>query len=267
MVKNREFPEDGELVVGTVKGVQNFGAFVKLEEYPGKEGFIHIAEVASGWVKHIRDHVRDQQRVVCKVIGVDTSKGHVDLSLKRVNDHQKRDSIQLWKNEQKAEKLFEMVAEKLGRSVDGCYAEFGNKLLETYDNMYTAFEEAAYEPETLQNDGFEGDWLDAFSEIAGNNIVVPFVDIRGYLNLVSHAPDGIKMIKNALADAEKSEYEDVNIKISYIGAPHYMIKVRAPDYKVAEEEMKKAVGKTLEKLKTLGGEGSFSREHEEKKSA
>src|SRR5687767_3246284 len=37
MVKLNPFPEEGELVVGTVREVQNFGAFVTLEEYPGKE--------------------------------------------------------------------------------------------------------------------------------------------------------------------------------------------------------------------------------------
>nr|NIP36032.1 S1 RNA-binding domain-containing protein [Thermoplasmata archaeon]NIS13138.1 S1 RNA-binding domain-containing protein [Thermoplasmata archaeon]NIS21032.1 S1 RNA-binding domain-containing protein [Thermoplasmata archaeon]NIT78497.1 S1 RNA-binding domain-containing protein [Thermoplasmata archaeon]NIW83598.1 S1 RNA-binding domain-containing protein [Thermoplasmata archaeon] len=61
------FPEEGELVVGTVVKVENFGAFVSLEEYPGKEGFIHVAEVAPGWVKYIRDYVRENQKIVTKV--------------------------------------------------------------------------------------------------------------------------------------------------------------------------------------------------------
>ena len=29
-----EYPEEGDLVVGTVKNVRNFGAFIELEEYP-----------------------------------------------------------------------------------------------------------------------------------------------------------------------------------------------------------------------------------------
>src|SRR5688572_32691078 len=81
VAKLNPFPEEGELVVGTVREVQNFGAFVTLEEYTGKEGFCHIREVAPGWVKRIRDYVREQQRVVCKVLGVDEKKGHVDLSI------------------------------------------------------------------------------------------------------------------------------------------------------------------------------------------
>src|SRR5207302_7807512 len=81
-----DWPDEGELVVCTVANVKNFGAFVTLDEYESKEGFIHIAEVSSGWIKYIRDYVREGQKVVCKVLKVDQEKGHIDLSLKAVKD-------------------------------------------------------------------------------------------------------------------------------------------------------------------------------------
>ncbi len=90
MSRARGFPENGELVVCTVTSVKNFGAFVTLDEYDNKEGFVHVRDVASGWVKYIRDFIREGQKIVCKVLGVDSSKGHIDLSLKSVNEHQKR---------------------------------------------------------------------------------------------------------------------------------------------------------------------------------
>ena len=102
MLKADDFPEEGELIIGTVQTVKNYGAFVILDEYENKEGFIHITEVATGWIKYIRDYIRERQKVVCKVLRVDKSKGHVDLSLKQVNEHQRREKIQDWKNEQKA---------------------------------------------------------------------------------------------------------------------------------------------------------------------
>ena len=87
MSRTRSFPENGELVVCTVTSVKNFGAFVTLDEYDNKEGFVHVRDVASGWVKYIRDFIREGQKIVCKVLGVDSSKGHIDLSLKSVNEH------------------------------------------------------------------------------------------------------------------------------------------------------------------------------------
>lgn len=60
--KNQEWPSEGELIVATVYKVLGYGAFANLEEYEGKEAFIHISEVSSGWVKNIRDHVRENQK-------------------------------------------------------------------------------------------------------------------------------------------------------------------------------------------------------------
>ena len=62
----KDYPGEGELIVGTVMKVQGFGAFVSLDEYPHKEGFIHISEIATGWVKRIRNHVREKQKLYAR---------------------------------------------------------------------------------------------------------------------------------------------------------------------------------------------------------
>jgi len=262
MIK-KDYPKTGDLVVGTVIKVQNFGAFVTLDEYPGKEGFIHIAEIATGWVKRIRNHIRERQKVVCKVMHVDRVKNHVDLSLKRVNEHQKREKIQEWKNSQKSEKLLEMLSKRLNKNIEQCYDEFANSLIKKYGTLYAAFEEAAYDIETLKKDGFKGDWLKDFETIAKTSITIPFVNIKGYVTVTSWLPDGISHIRNALMEAEHSEFEDVEIQIKYIAAPHYMITVRAPDYKVAEDEMKKTVEKIEDSIKKHYGNCEFHRKLEE----
>ena len=46
-------PQEGELVVVTVKTVKQNGCYVDLDEFEGIEGFIFIGEIASGWVKNI----------------------------------------------------------------------------------------------------------------------------------------------------------------------------------------------------------------------
>ena len=118
--KSQEWPDEGELIVGTVYKVLNYGAFAKLEEYQGKEAFIHISEVSSGWVKNIRDHVRENQKIVCRVLRVNPKKGHVDASLKRIREDQRTKKIQHWKIEQKAEKFLELGHSCLCSSWDLC---------------------------------------------------------------------------------------------------------------------------------------------------
>jgi len=266
VVKLNPFPEEGELVVGTVREVQNFGAFVTLEEYKGKEGFCHIREVAPGWVKRIRDYVREQQRVVCKVMGVDSKKGHVDLSIKAVNDHQKRETIQAWKNEQKADKFLEILAEREASTVEKVMAAYGRKLIETFGTMFQAFQEAAeYGEKVFADEGITGAWIPGFVAFAKENIQAQFVDIAGYVDIQSAMPDGVKHVSKALKQAEKSEFDDVTIEVAYMGAPHYRVTVRAPDFKIAETELEKAAGRAVEAIQKAGGSGSFHRELEAKK--
>ncbi|MBM4249213.1 MAG: translation initiation factor IF-2 subunit alpha [Euryarchaeota archaeon] len=258
MVKLSTYPDEGELVVCTVRDVRDFGAFVTLSEYQNREGFIHVAEVATGWVKYIRDHVREGQKIVCKVLRVDQVKEHIDLSLKQVNEHARKEKIQEWKNEQRAEKLFEIVAQGLHRTVAECYQDFGKSLVEKYGMLYTAFEECAVDPKALERDGLKGAWTRAFVSVAQENIVPPRVAIHGYLELTCARRDGINRIKEALVKAAGTGKGQISIQ--YLGAPRYRILVNALDYKVAEDILQEAVDRALGAIKAAGGKGDFVRE-------
>lgn len=258
MLRVDDYPEISELVVGTVQNVKNYGAFITLDEYNNKEGFIHVAEVTGGWVKYIRDYIKEGQKVVCKVLKVDRSKGHIDLSLKRVNEHQKREKIQMWKNEQKAQKLLEIAANKINKNINECYEEFGFALIEKYGTLYNIFELCTIKPTILKEDGFKGDWIDVLKEVAINNISPPYVNIVGYIDMTCPLPDGINHIKNALMEAKKTD--DVNLVVQYVGAPKYRLGVKATDYKTAESELKKASERAIDYIQNHGGSGKFYKE-------
>jgi translation initiation factor 2 subunit 1 len=253
-----DWPDEGELVVCSVSNVKNFGAFVTLDEYESKEGFIHIAEVSSGWIKYIRDYVREGQKVVCKVLKVDKEKGHIDLSLKAVNEHQRREKIQEWKNEQKAENLLGIVATRLGKTPAECWEEFGYDLLDSFGTLYRAFEESVMDEQALEDEGFKGPWVKTFVEVARENIVPPHVMIDGYVEATDFGPDGALHLREALTKAAL-ESDGVSVKVQYIGAPRYRIVVRAPDYKSAEEEIQKAANRVMKALTAKGGEATFHR--------
>ncbi len=258
MPKTNEFPEEGELVVCTVQSVKNFGAFVTLDEYANKEGFVHVRDVATGWVKYIRDYIREGQKVVCKVLGVDLSKGHIDLSLKSVNEHQKREKIQQWKNETKADKLMEIVGQNLGLTSQEAYERYSPELIEKFGSLYNAFEQTAVNPDALKESGLQGDWIDAFTEVAKDNVTPPFVQISGIVELKCPSPDGVECIKMALlAGMDKA---GDNLTVQYVGAPRYRVVMSAPDYKTAEDDLKVVTNAMIETVKERGGEGAFHRD-------
>jgi translation initiation factor 2 subunit 1 len=252
-----ELPEEGELVVGTVTSIRNFGAFVTLDEYANKEAFIHLSEVATGWVKYIRDHIREGQKIVARVLRVDPSKGQVDLSLKRINDHQRREKIQGWKNEQRAIKLLGVVAPILKVEPTELDALFGAALVERYGSLFAAFEAAIADPKKFQKDHGKAAWVAAVVKVAEDNLVPPHVTIRGTLEVSDSAPDGVDHVRAALAAAEAVDPESITVQ--YVGAPRYRVVVSGAQYKHAEELLKKATENALASIKSAGGQGTFAR--------
>lgn len=259
MSRAKGFPESGELVVCSVTSVKNFGAFVTLDEYGDKEGFVHIRDVATGWVKYIRDYIREGQKIVCKVLDTDPSKGHIDLSLKGVNEHQKREKIQQWKNEKKAEKLVEIVAANASMSVDEAYELFANEMLELYGTLYDAFESVAMDADEFRSE-YEGDWVDVFISVAIENIIPPYVEISGVMTMRSFAPDGVEVIRNALNKGLSAIGDDEGeVDITCVGCPKYRILVRADNYKIAEEILKNVSAAAMDMVEASGGEATFTR--------
>ncbi|MEF8779916.1 MAG: translation initiation factor IF-2 subunit alpha [Haloferacaceae archaeon] len=263
-MKYSGYPDQGELVVGKVDEIADFGVFVDLEQYENKRGLVHISEVASGWIKNVRDHVREGQTVVAKVLDVDRSSQQIDLSLKDVNEHQRKDKIQEWKNEQKADNWLLLA---LGEAVsDEQYEAVANGLLAEFETLYDGFEAAAIRgTEGLSDVDLDDEEIDAIVETARENVSVPYVDVTGYVDLESPAPDGVDAIKEALSAAEGNGDvpEEIDLEVTYVGSPEYRIRVRAPDYKTAEDELEASAARAREAIKSAGGTGQFHRERHE----
>ncbi len=252
-----EWPSEGELVLGHVQTVKDFGAFIQLEEYEDKVGFIHISEISSGWVKRIRDHIREGQKRVCKVLRVDRSQGHIDLSLKQVNEHQRREKIQAWKNHQKAEKLLSIVAEEMGWTIDDCYEKFAYDLIDELGSLYDAFEMCTINEDALKEAGFQGEWVDTFTKIARENISPPYVSITGYLELSSRDKVGVDHVREALQTFE--DQGESKVEVSYMAAPKYRVEVRSTDYKLAEDVFETQAKEAVKQMEKLGGTGKYYR--------
>jgi polyribonucleotide nucleotidyltransferase len=71
--------EVGQVYEGTVLKLLDFGAIVNI--LPGKDGLLHISEIANERIKDINDYLKDGQQVKVKVIQTD-EKGRVRLSAK-----------------------------------------------------------------------------------------------------------------------------------------------------------------------------------------
>lgn len=81
--------EVGKAYDGTVAKILDFGAIVNI--LPGKDGLLHISQIANERVNHVTDYLKEGQKVRVKVIGLD-EKGRVRLSMKALTEEPKEDS-------------------------------------------------------------------------------------------------------------------------------------------------------------------------------
>ena len=75
-----------EYYMGKVKRIEKFGAF--LEIFPGKDGLLHISEIAEERTKAVEDVLKLGDELMVKVIEID-NQGRVNLSRKVVLKEEK----------------------------------------------------------------------------------------------------------------------------------------------------------------------------------
>lgn len=253
-----EWPETGDLVIATIETVTDYGAYVKLDEYE-KRGLLHVSEISSSWIRNIRDFVREGQKMVLKVLRVDSEKGHIDLSLRRVTKRERIEKILSWKKERKADALLRGVAEKVGVSSVELY-ETAGKLVEDKFGLYEGFEKAVIDgPEAIMKIGVPENIAKAFVEVAQERIHVKRVKVKGVLEIRCMKPNGVKIIKEAFQEA-KSDKKDAEVRFYVIAAPKYSIEVLAENYKRAEDVLQKAAQSVMSNITKAGGQGTFRRE-------
>jgi translation initiation factor 2 subunit 1 len=263
MVKKRaEWPEPDDYAVAVATKVASYGAYVTLPEYGDKEGFIHISEISSTWVRNIRNHIHENMRTVVKVLQVDTQKKHIDCSLRRVSAEAKRAKNNEWKRAQKAEKLLESVANENGMTVDQIYEQLGWPLEDTYGEIYKGLERAAEGgAEALEEVKADKKLKKQIADLSKVRIEIPSVDIDGELSVVVPGPAGIEVIKRALSDALEQGKDDkrLSVEIYALGAPRYKLHIVGPTYKDAEDLLQSIMNVAKKSIENNGGSVSLSR--------
>ncbi|MCX2977723.1 polyribonucleotide nucleotidyltransferase [Candidatus Marimicrobium litorale] len=73
--------EVGAVYTGTVARIVDFGAFVNI--LPGKDGLVHISQIANERVENVTDHLSEGEEVRVKVLDVD-QRGRIKLSIKEL---------------------------------------------------------------------------------------------------------------------------------------------------------------------------------------
>lgn len=256
MLYRREgFPEEGEVVLCTVNRINPNSVFVHIDDYD-KQGMIHISEIAPGRIRNIRDYVMENKVIVCKVLSINRERGHIDLSLRRVNETLRRNKLDEVKQEQKAEKIIEVIAKDMKKDPLKVYEEVAKPVLEKYDMVHVAFADVAVGKTTLEQLEVPKDYRKELEEAIAKRFKPEKIPLGGILKLQSYAADGIEVVKKVLSDLEKIK----NADIVYLGGGNYKIKIDSEDVKKDEKVLDQKIEEVLEFIKKHNGSGSFVKE-------
>ncbi len=237
LLKKEGWPEEDELVLCSVTGINPHSVFCTLDEYGGRTGMIHISEIASGRIRNIREYVQEGKKVVCKILQINKEKGHIDLSLRRVNEMQKRLKLNQIKQEQLAEKIIENLAKELNEKPLDLYKKIAEKTVEKYGSVFGAFELVSKGELDLAK-VLDAKIAEPLTNAIQGRIKPPQVTIAGYMKLTSYSSDGLSEIKETLGFATAE-----GIEVRYLGAGTYHFEITTENYKIAEKALKQALDK------------------------
>jgi translation initiation factor 2 subunit 1 len=254
-MESKIIPLVGELVIASVTKISKFGAYCKLPEYNDLEVFLPTREVSSGWIKNIREHIHEGQKLVCSVIYHDKEKGTIDISLKRVSPSASKEKIRSYNLEKRLSAVF-LQAVKTAKEQENKEAliktattEFGTytNLVQNATNSTNEFAQSKL-PKKVK----ELILKELESKRKQKRFLVAYLATLYTFNTVSGASE-LRGIMSSI--------KELGVDVKYIGAPRYRLLAEGSDYASAEAKIKKAEMLVKDRLK----KGVFELEKEKLK--
>ncbi len=245
LLYDKESPSEQELTIGQVIKIEDHGVYVLLEEY-GKEAYIPLKELSTRFIKHPRELVKLNQRVIVKIYRIRRGGLIINASMKRVLPGERQKKLQEWRKLRKSLIMLSQLSEKLNMPLKEVIEKIGKPLVAYYDTPYDAFEAVVRWGESvLEEVGLPSEFIQPLVEIARSNIRLREVVLKRNLIISSLAPDAIIRIKKALSEGIKIAPDKIEVK--YISSPRYMVRVKGYDWK----EAVKLFNKFYEKVKSI----------------
>jgi len=256
LYKKTGFPQEGDLVVGVVSKIHPTSVFVKLEYYDNKVGVLHISEIAPGRIRNLNEYVSVGKTIVLQVLRVNSDRGHIDLSLRRVSAARRVKKMSEMKQELKAEKIIETAAEELKLKFEELYDKIASAVFDKYEYIHTYFMDIVMGEAEYSLMKLPKAQVDVLKNIITNRIKPPIMEIQGTFVLKSFAGDGLEKVRTIIT---KIKDLDKDMVVTYGGAGAYPFIIRSESFDDAEAILKKAIASFEEMCKDKLTTFSFTR--------
>jgi translation initiation factor 2 subunit 1 len=255
--EQQELPEIGEIVIATITKISDHGAYVTLDEYDKIQGFLHLSEIAPGWVRKVNRYVRVGEKKVLLVKKVMRGRKEIDLSLKQISKDQRKKKLLDVKRFEKEHGILKNIQEK-SKLTTKQIEELEDQFLSKYNSVYDAMLNIAIKGTVEIDDLKLGEKVITTIEEICSKMKLPSVELRGILEISNNKSNGVELIQKTLLEAEN--VEDAKIEITYLGAPRYRLSLVSQDFKTAEKSLKPILEKIEKSIKKQDGVYNFTRE-------
>jgi translation initiation factor 2 subunit 1 len=257
-----KFPAVGELVVGSCSKVTPHGAYFEIFDYEGlgtEAGFVHISELSRTWVRNIRSQVREGQRVVAKILRIDSARGEIDMSIRRVSEPQRRTKLTELKQENRARGIVAVACEKFETKSEN----IERILLIQYGSIYEALlqlrEKSA---KLLTKIDIPEDVATVLYDLAVKELQPPTVRLLGKISVTCYDSDGAVVLSNFFKKYKqtfKKKHKGSDLSMQVISPPDYRCTIESADWKTAETVWKNVQKEVQDSFKGSDVEISFER--------
>mmetsp|Transcript_67046 Transcript_67046/g.111463 ORF Transcript_67046/g.111463 Transcript_67046/m.111463 type:complete len:348 (-) Transcript_67046:103-1146(-) len=230
-----EFPEIDELVMVQVKSIAEMGAYVSLMEYNNIEGMILLSELSRRRIRSINKLIRVGKQEVCMVLRVDTEKGYIDLSKRRVSPEDVVKCDERFQRSKAVHSIVRHVAETQHVEMEHLYSLSAWPLYRKYGHAYEAFRlsindpDSIFDMDTTSELKAQPELLAALLVDIAKRLTPTAIKVRADIEVTCFQYEGINAIKRALLKGMALGSDDLQIKIKLVAPPLYVMLCSALD--------------------------------------
>ncbi|GFE54100.1 eukaryotic translation initiation factor 2 alpha [Babesia ovis] len=251
----QKFPNPGDLLMVKVNRIEAQGVYVSLLEYDDREGLILLSELSKRRYRSINKLVKVGRHEVVLVLRVDTVKGYIDLSKRRVSPE---DIIKCEEKFSKAKKVHQTVrhiAQKHNITVEELNRICIWPLYQRYHHALDALKEAAINNGNIFKDlPIAPEIIDSLISDIKLRLTPQALKLKCMIDVWCFGPDGVEAVKDALSSAKGTD--DINIHIKLIAPPQYELMTTCHDKDKGMDVITTALEEISNKIHSYAG-GEF----------
>lgn len=251
----QKFPEPDQVVMVQVKRVAEMGAYVSLQEYGNIEGMILLSELSKRRIRSISKLIRPGQHMAVSVIRVDSDKGYIDLSKRRVFPEEIPVLDEKFAKGKMVQGIIRHTAQQCKIDTLELCEKISWPLYAKHGHAYEAFKilMSSRKDEVLDTLNVTNDVKDKLMENIQRRLATQAVRLRAKVEVSCYEYSGIDAVKEALMAGLAASTEDVEIKIKLIAPPAYALVTTCIDKTIGMKKIEESMQLIEKKIIELKG--------------